>query len=534
MSQSRQVLLADPELGDPRPGLRTGRRPSMDATEAWSTLALAAFAIVLYSPILQLPFFSDDFNHILTFARGRSWIEIFRPSDETRHYIPVGFLVWKALDELSPGSARIWHAFALLMEVVTVGTAVRVFRRLWLERAEAFCGALFFLTFFANFEVAAWPTVGIYLVSLLAYLQAVLAYRRFQDTRSVGWIIGFAFASTISMLTIESGLLILPTVLLLEYLQGGTQGVLRQWRWCLVPAALIAAYVLVRGSHSQSGLPEVSDALTLVKRFFISLPYLACFNQHWLLKAYFAANSPTRVAISLALGGACAAALLRGARPLQVLVALALLHVAPFAAFPGRQARYFFFSSVAAAGVWAIVISRIAAGARFSRTVRHALVVTLPLVVAWNGAWFVRARLASWEQAGSVMRAFQQSLAETGRANPAVDEIVLVDLPARLGRFDDVDWPPYLFQSAFNDGALLRFTDGAPRSAALRLVRIGPETSWPLVADEEWTRQEVDSRAARPNTVVFRYDFSAGRVREERPVESPQSISDLREAGTYP
>src|SRR5205807_2200509 len=132
-------------------------------------------------------------------------------------------------------------------------------------------------------------------------LQAVLAYRSFQDTRSVGWLTGFAVASTISMLTLESGLLILPTVLLLEYLQGGTNGLLRHWRWSLVPGVLVAAYFIVRGGHAQSGLPEVNETLMLVKRFFISLPYLACFNQHWLLKAYFAANTVTRVAITVAL-----------------------------------------------------------------------------------------------------------------------------------------------------------------------------------------------------------------------------------------
>jgi hypothetical protein len=473
----------------------------------WALPAVVALAVFL--PALQLPLIGDDYM-IIAFAKDIGWSDIVNPSANWYHFVPGALAGWKLTIAAFGYHPLIWHAISMALFCASAITSVAVLRALGRPSDEALMGGVFFATFFASYETIAFAGTGIcYHSALLSYFGAVVLYRSFQRTQRRITYVLFILAAILAITTFDVAILILPTIVILEYVEGGPRSAIKYWQRFLLPTLIVGAYWFAGGQVAASALPQSPTPVAMLKKLLIDLAYLSSFNQTWFRELFFNSYA-IRIGWTVVVVGGSALLLLRASRSIRALLVWAVLHMVPFALLTGHQPRYFLFSSVAAAGLWAAAVKWLVTrptGRRGERRLQIALSAAMVFMIVTAGAAFARDRLRSWAEAGQITIELQRLVNRELAARSSMPDVLLVDFPAMHGAYHDVDWPPFLFLSMFQDGRYFRALGNGSVPDTVRLVRTrAHDRMHPTIASDSMDERQIARLAADTGLIVIRYD----------------------------
>lgn len=196
-------------------------------------------ALILYAPVLPLPYFWDDFPHA-NFATTKSFLAIWINVTGLPYYRPVIFSFYKPLFEWLPtGSTAVPHTLVLLIHVangVLLGKVAGWFfasareseaRTVWV--VELLTTVLFVTYPFAILPVAHFAAAMHPLVTLLT-LVGVTAVIQYARTEKKKWLATALVFALLAAFTHESGIMS-GAIMALTYLLYDWRFARRRWWW---------------------------------------------------------------------------------------------------------------------------------------------------------------------------------------------------------------------------------------------------------------------------------------------------------------
>lgn len=487
-------------------------------------LVAALLSVALFAPALRVGFVSDDFPHLLL-ARRIGWADVLTPIPGVLHYSPVSLAWRKLLDNWAGSDSVLWHTASWALLVGAAVLAGLVARGLGSRPVEAASVTAFFPSLACAYEPVVWSTVNVYLLALCLHLSALASYIAFQRAGRWQAYAGSLLLATLALLTLESTVLFVPSLVLLELARGGRRAAWAAWPRYVLPA-LMALVVLSCSGDEMRAKVALPAADILAKRAAHALAYLSSFNQPELLRAYFA-NRPVRLAAAPLLALATALLLFKGPGRVRALWLFAAMHYAPFLLSSAHHPRYFLFGAAGMAGAWMVAPTALVALGTRSRLragISHGsfrLLATLAFagLIAAAGALHTTERIRTWMAASEGVESAKSAI--MGALPAATVALVLVDFPEMQARYHDVDWPAYMFLSAFNDMALLRMTGAGPLPPRLELLSTAQDPARARVGSSRIDERELEPLAHRCGYVVLRFQDATNRAQRVAPGLGP-------------
>jgi protein O-mannosyl-transferase len=324
-------------------------------------LLLAASAFIAYSGTLLFGFVYDDRFQIVGNRSLTSWSNVpsyfthsvwylIDPHLAPNYYRPI-FLIWLKLCysifELSPSG---WHLTSVALHMLATVQMFWLAQRLLKQRTAAALAALFFALHPIHVESVAWISGATDLLMFVTMVGTVLAFLRWQQTRSVIVYSGALIFATLALLSKEPAI-VLPILLVAS-------------AWAALP--------------EQQRLPK-SDRLALVPFFALSVVYLAL-RQHIL--AGFSHNAAGGSVSEMLLSWP--AVIVFYLRQLSFPIRLSLFHDLTFT--HSASSRQFLFSTV----ILVVVVLAVVMAVRISRERRPAIAALIWLTVPLTPVLYLR------------------------------------------------------------------------------------------------------------------------------------------------
>lgn len=486
-------------------------------------LVATLLSLALFAPALRVGFVSDDYPHLLL-ARRIAWADVLSPIPGVLHYSPMSIAWRKLLDGWAGSDVLPWHAAALVLLVGAAVLAGSVARGLGSRPLEAACVTAIFPSLACAYEPVVWSTVNVYLLALCLHLGALASYLAFQRSgRWKAYAVSLLLA-TLALLTLESAAVFVPSLILLELARGGRRAAWAAWPRYVVPALLTLLVLSCSGDEMRARV-ALPAAEVLTKRAGHALVYLSSFNQSELLRAYFASRPLRLMAVPL-VGLAAILMLFKGPARVRALGVFAIMHYAPFIVSSAHHPRYFLFAATGMAALWMVAPTGLSGLAAHSSvraglgrgSFRLALTLVFTALVVIAGAVHTRERIQAWLAASAGVESAKSAISSALPA--ATGTLVLVDFPEMQARYHDVDWPAYMFLSAFNDKALLRTLDTGPLPA-LELLSTSHDPARPRLGSSPVDPLHLPRLASRCGHVVLRFQDSTNSVEPVAPGGGP-------------
>jgi len=226
-------------------------------------LTALALTLVLYHDALTLPLFSDDLLQI-PWLQSITWAEIWTAASPYGYYRPLWYSLWRiwgiVVGGLHPAGLHLLNVIAHVLASWLAGllTSTWIKPRQGVRAAEpnataAALAAAIFTVFPFSRQAVAWPG-AIYnpLVSAMA-AGAILAYDRARSRSNSGDLLLALLLMTLAPLTYEAGLMVAPTIVVLEIIGWWRQrwSTRASW-WGLLPiisfTGTVLFWKLMRGS----------------------------------------------------------------------------------------------------------------------------------------------------------------------------------------------------------------------------------------------------------------------------------------------
>jgi hypothetical protein len=383
--------------------------------------ALLLLALVLYAPMLALPFFWDDVP-TSQFVAGHTYWQIWTDVYGLAYYRPLTFSLFKPFyDLLPPGSTLVPHLFLLLLHVANGWLVGLLTRRLLAqsslaERWQGLAGlvaSLLFVSFpFAALPVSHFAALVYPLVTLLT-LAAVLAAGQFVRLRRKGWLVLAMVLTFVAPFAHEAGVvtgLVVSLFLLFGRRWSGRPG----WGLLVVFPCLSASFLPVwllipRSSESVAWIggqgvaasasfflqgpsfpvqPLARLAIDGLARLGAGAQWTIAGLPWWVLAAVVAVAGVALGVAGLALRRARLSWILGLSLGWTLLMALPAIVALPFPYITVSQ-RLLYYTGPAAALLWAAAWVSIASG--LDRVaLRTAVSVALALLLLAPGVFYVR------------------------------------------------------------------------------------------------------------------------------------------------
>lgn len=193
---------------------------SLQRNAAWTALILAfstCITLLLYTPALSLPFYSDDLLQV-QWVKTTPLMDLWRTASPYGDYRPLHFTLWR-LVYLLAGDLRPWTLHALNLAGAIVSGALLGAFALQARRSSTAAALLavgLFAAFPFAFDVVPWAVSFSYPLVVALSLGAVLLYVQARRSGSA-WAYGGALALTVSAgLAYEPGIVTGFLILLAE------------------------------------------------------------------------------------------------------------------------------------------------------------------------------------------------------------------------------------------------------------------------------------------------------------------------------
>lgn len=330
---------------------------------SWFVPLAVAAALAALSPILEVHFLGDDFIWIHEASRQSlpglfqsGYFEFVRPTNE---------LFWWLMWSCSGTDPRGYHALALAVHALTALLLYQWIQEATGQRRAGFAALACFLVAPMHLEPLRWPSACSELLAGLFVLATLSSYRRWRLGGGAPWLAATLASLALAFGSKESSVCVVPGLVLLEATLGSTASGPETWAAraralaiVLLPSLLLlaAAALAVREGHGYGTWP--GPETIGVWRAYTSRALLTPE-----LRDALARLAPH--AVDLAACAAVAAAAVLGWRRAPV----AALHLAwlPFTVLPYAlfvphlevSDRYFYLSSIAAAGAAGGVLARL-------------------------------------------------------------------------------------------------------------------------------------------------------------------------------
>jgi hypothetical protein len=411
-------------------GIATYRRVDRRLENLLWLSALLLLALVIYVPMLSLPFFWDDVP-TSQFVAGHTYWQIWTDVYGLAYYRPLTFSLFKPFfDLLPPGSTLLPHLFLLLLHVANGWLVGLLTRRLvsqtslpgrWQGVAGLLASLLFVSYPFAALPVSHFAALVYPLVTLLS-LSAVLAAGHFVKLRQKRWLALAMLLTFLAPFAHEAGIVVGFVVSLLLLPGRKSSGRPRRGLLLLFPC-LSASFLLVwllipRSAESVAWIG--GQGILASATFFLQGPsfptqLLARPTIDWLVGLGLGAQwtivglpwwVPAAVVVAAGLALAVAGLVLRRARLLWILglslawtllMALPAIVALPFPYITVSQ-RLLYYTAPAAALLWAVVGVSVAAGTG-RPALRAAISLSLALLLLAPAVLYVRREMVLHELA---------------------------------------------------------------------------------------------------------------------------------------
>jgi Flp pilus assembly protein TadD len=237
-------------------------------------LVIAGWTLLLYGRVLQAPFVYDDLDQIVRNTGLAAWHTVFtrfvaapvaftselRAASAGSSYRPLYWLslaVDRHLWGLSPAG---FHFTSLVLHALNGILLLRLLRRLRLSSIVAAAITLLWISLPINSEAVAWVSARAYPLCLFLLLVGLLCSLHFLETRKPFHLVAASVCALASLLSHESGILILPftALAILLYSRSDTTKSRRSSAIIIlgVDVAAIALFFAIRfavGAHGASG-----------------------------------------------------------------------------------------------------------------------------------------------------------------------------------------------------------------------------------------------------------------------------------------
>jgi hypothetical protein len=221
-------------------------------------------ALALYAPVIGAGLFADDFVLLEAARQGRwtVWSELFRPSL---------FLVWRAVDSVSPDSGAALHLLNIALHAANTTMTVRLAWTLGLPSSTGLVAGAMFLVFPGSVEPVAWPAgiQDVLMTSLVLGFLLLLMSSRLNAPRRVAAVALLIAAC----LTKESGVTAIGLAALVCLVSRAPRPA---WMTLAAATAVVVVLVAVRFSllplpPGHAGLPSRYHVKELIVRPFATL-----------------------------------------------------------------------------------------------------------------------------------------------------------------------------------------------------------------------------------------------------------------------
>ena len=222
----------------------------------WSAL----LSLAVFWPVLRLPFFFDDLDHI-PFAVENSYRTLLVSAGNFPYFRPIGVISLKLVADLFGRYNTVaQHAAGLLLHVLN-GWLAGLLATYWVADQQKLTAGLLsatlFLLFPFSYQVVPWVDARYHPLVLLFVLVSLIAAHKVWRGAGRGWLwLGLA-AAGLAPLVHENGLVLAPLVVLLAFIEGNWRS---HWRsllgWQLMTA--VGLGLALWGAPSSDELRVVS------------------------------------------------------------------------------------------------------------------------------------------------------------------------------------------------------------------------------------------------------------------------------------
>jgi hypothetical protein len=423
----------------------------------WILLFLWSITLTLlvYGRSLTLPFFFDDLL-LLPYVAETPLVQLWGEPAVFPYFRPLPATFWR-LSYLVWGSHQpVWlHGGNLLLHAINGWLLAYLGVRLFSHHVPkpdyqihilALSSATFYLLFPFHFQAVPWITAVYHLAVATFILASVTAYLQYRQSGRFRWAFLGGLLALAALFTQETGVLILPLVILLAFFTG-ERHIWRSWAtflpWAVPLSIWFPLWLLTPRTTSELALNNLETIGQNGSWLMQGAAFPLTWAGGWLHELWGWNDLGTALALSLLGLGSVAIAQARGYNtPLSgfawgwcLLSSLVTLLLLPFA-YLLSSPRLLTLMAVGAAWLWGEMLAHLLGTAwqkrqQASRAALSGALAAGLLLLAVGPAWlFLQKQMTFHTTLG---RVYWQLTTETTAANAAGDAVVAINFPSTLG-----------------------------------------------------------------------------------------------------